>query len=377
MLSYLSVKHENDGMAKTGRPLVGLVITDAERAELKARLARRKWPSDEKLRMRIVLALADGESSTSIATRLHTTAQTVSKWRHRFQSYRVLGLSDAPRSGRGRSVADSQVQAIVDRVRQTQPENATHWSVRSMSAATGVSATTVHRIWRAFGLKPHLQETFKLSTDPHFVDKVRDVVGLYLNPPDRALVLCVDEKSQIQALNRTQPGLPLSFGKPATRTHDYKRHGTTSLFAALDVATGKVIGQLKRRHRSAEFLQFLKAIDAAIPADQEVHLIMDNYGTHKTDQVRVWFVAHPRYHVHFTPTSASWLNLVERFFSTLSEKWIKRGAHTSVTELEASIRDYLARHNADPKPFVWQKGADEILASVGRAAKKIASINNA
>jgi transposase len=238
---------ENGGMAKTGRPPIGLTITNDERAELEARLARRKWPSDEKTRMRIVLALADGESSTSIAARLSVTAQTVSKWRHRFEQYRVLGLSDAPRSGRGRSVSDEQVQAIVDRVRQTRPENATHWSVRSMSAETGVSSTTVHRIWRAFGLKPHLQDTFKLSTDPHFVDKVRDVVGLYLNPPDRALVLCVDEKSQIQALNRTQPGLPLTFGKPATRTHDYKRHGTTSLFAALDVATGKVIGKLKRR----------------------------------------------------------------------------------------------------------------------------------
>jgi transposase len=368
---------ENGGMAKTGRPPIGLTITNDERAELEARLARRKWPSDEKTRMRIVLALADGESSTSIAARLSVTAQTVSKWRHRFEQYRVLGLSDAPRSGRGRSVSDEQVQAIVDRVRQTRPENATHWSVRSMSAETGVSSTTVHRIWRAFGLKPHLQDTFKLSTDPHFVDKVRDVVGLYLNPPDRALVLCVDEKSQIQALNRTQPGLPLTFGKPATRTHDYKRHGTTSLFAALDVATGKVIGKLKRRHRSAEFLQFLKAIDAEVAPDLDVHLIMDNYGTHKTDKVRAWFAAHPRYHVHFTPTSASWLNLVERFFSELSEKWIKRGAHTSVTDLESSIRAYIERHNVDPKPFVWRKGADEILGSVARAAKKAAPFNGA
>lgn len=239
-----------------------------------------------------------------------------------------------------------------------------------MSEATGVSATSVHRIWRAFVLKPHLQDTFKLSTDPHFVDKVRDVVGLYLAPPDRALVLCVDEKSQIQALDRTQPGLPLTFGKPATRTHDYKRHGTTSLFAALDVATGKVIGQLKRRHRSAEFLQFLKVVDAAVPADQEVHLIMDNYGTHKTDAVRAWFAARPRYHVHFTPTSASWLNLVERFFSTLSEKWIKRGAHTSVKDLEDSIRDYLDRYNENPEPFTWHKSADQIIDSVGRAAAR-------
>jgi len=239
-----------------------------------------------------------------------------------------------------------------------------------MGAATGVSAPTVQRIWKAFGLKPHLQETFKLSTDPHFVDKVRDVVGLYLAPPDRALVLCVDEKSQIQALDRTQPGLPLSFGKPSTRTHDYKRHGTTSLFAALDVATGKVISQLKRRHRSAEFLQFLNAIDAAVPAEQEVHLIMDNYGTHKTEKVRAWFAARARYHVHFTPTSASWLNLVERFFGQISEKWIKRTAHTSVIDLERSIRHYIELHNENPKPFVWHKSAETILASVGRAAAK-------
>ena len=241
-----------------------------------------------------------------------------------------------------------------------------------MSAEVGVSASSVHRIWRAFVLKPHLQDTFKLSTDLNFVEKVRDVVGLYMNPPDRALVLCVDEKSQIQALNRTQPSLPLTFGKPSTRTHDYKRHGTTSLFAALNVATGDVIGKLKRRHRSAEFLQFLNTIDGSVPTDLDVHLIMDNYGTHKTDAVRAWFAERPRYHVHFTPTSASWLNLVERFFSTLSEKWIKRGAHTSVKDLENSIKEYLERYNADPKPFVWRKSADQIIESVGRAAGKLA-----
>lgn len=358
-------------MAKAGRPVSKLLLTDVERAELDTRLAIRKAPADEKLRIRIVLGCANGESGTVIARRLHTTPQTVSKWRRRYEAYRFAGLSDAPRAGRPRTVLDEQVQAVVDKVRHTLPENATHWSVRRMSAATGVSAPTVQRIWHAFGLKPHLQDTFKLSTDPYFVDKVRDVVGLYLAPPDRALVLCVDEKSQIQALDRTQPGLPLTFGKPATRTHDYKRHGTTSLFAALDVATGKVIGQLKRRHRSAEFLQFLKAIDAAVPTDQDIHLIMDNYGTHKTDKVRTWFAAHPRYHVHFTPTSASWLNLVERFFGQISEQWIKRNAHTSVADLEQSIRDYIDRHNADPRPFVWHKSADTILASVARAAAKI------
>lgn len=357
-------------MAKRGRPASTLAITDQERNELLARLAIRKAPADEKLRIRIVLGCADGEPGPKLAERLKTTNQTVSKWRQRYQAYRFAGLSDAPRAGRPRTVQDEHVQAIVDKVRQSTPKDATHWSVRTMAKEVGVSAPTVQRIWHAFGLKPHLQETFKLSTDPHFVDKVRDVVGLYLAPPDRALVLCVDEKSQIQALNRTQPGLPLTFGKPSTRTHDYARHGTTSLFAALDVATGKVIGQLKRRHRSAEFLQFLNAIDAAVPADQDIHLIMDNYGTHKTEKVRAWFTAHPRYHVHFTPTSASWLNLVERFFGQISEKWIKRNAHTSVADLEQSIRDYIEQHNTNAKPFVWHKSADAILASVARAGAK-------
>ncbi|MET4580418.1 IS630 family transposase [Ottowia thiooxydans] len=360
-----------DGPYRT--PATQLQITDAERAKLKARLQVRKAPEDEKLRRRIVLGCADGQSGTVIARRLDTTIQTVSKWRRRYQAYRLAGLNDAPRASRSRSVGDQQVQQIVDKVRQNTPGNATHWSVRQMSRETGVSPAKVQRIWHAFGLKPHLQETFKLSTDAHFVDKVRDVVGLYLAPPDRALVLCVDEKSQIQALDRTQPGLPLTFGKPATRTHEYKSHGTTSLFAALDVATGKVIGQLKRRHRSAEFLQFLKAINAAVPGQQEIHLIMDNYGTHKTEKVRAWLAAHPRYHVHFTPTSASWLNLVERFFSQLSEKWIKRNIHTSVNELEQSIRQYIDRHNENPKPFVWHTSADTILASVARAAFSINS----
>ncbi len=358
-------------MARNGRPPKGLELTDAERQELSARLNMRKGATDEKFRIRIVLALATGESSNVIAERLSTTAQTISKWRRRFESFRLAGLSDAPRAGAGRRVSDEQVQEVIDRVRQTKPDNSTHWSTRQMSAAVGVSASSVHRIWRAFVLKPHLQDTFKLSTDPNFVEKVRDVVGLYMNPPDRALVLCVDEKSQIQALNRTQPSLPLTFGKPSTRTHDYKRHGTTSLFAALNVATGNVIGQLKRRHRSAEFLQFLNTIDGSVPTDLDVHLIMDNYGTHKTDAVRAWFAERPRYHVHFTPTSASWINLVERFFSTLSEKWIKRGAHTSVKDLEKSIQEYLKRYNADPKPFVWRKSADQIIESVGRAAGKL------
>lgn len=358
-------------MAKSGRPVSRLEISEQEREELQARLAIRKAPADEKLRIRIVLACAQGEPGESIAERLKTSPQTVSKWRRRYAAYRWAGLSDAPRTGRPRTVTDEQVQLVVDKVRQTKPDRSTQWSVRTMSAATGVSASTVQRIWHTFGLKPHRSETFKLSTDPNFVDKVHDVVGLYLDPPERALVLCVDEKSQIQALNRTQPGLPLTFGRPETRTHDYKRHGTTSLFAALDVATGKVIGRVKRRHRSAEFLQFLKAVDADVPATLEVHLIMDNYGTHKTEAVRAWFAARRRYHVHFTPTSASWLNLVERFFAEITQKWIKRGSHTSVAELERSILHYIELNNADPKPFRWHKSADAILQAVGRAAKAI------
>lgn len=237
-----------------------------------------------------------------------------------------------------------------------------------MSKATGISSASVQRIWQAFGLKPHLEQTFKLSTDPNFVDKVQDIVGLYLNPPDEAVVLCIDETSRIQALDRTQPGLPLSPGNPATRTHDYKRHGTTSLFAALDIATGKVIGRLKPHHRSAEFLTFLKEVDEVLPQENSIHLIMDNYATHKTDKIKAWLGTHPRYQVHFTPTSASWLNLVERFFSTLTEKCIKRQAHTSVMDLEASIEHYLTTYNQNPKPFRGHRKADDILASVARAA---------
>ncbi|MBX6446558.1 IS630-like element ISPsy1 family transposase, partial [Pseudomonas syringae pv. tomato] len=281
----------------------------------------------------------------------------------RFSKWGLVGLNDEHRSGRPRTISDEQVQKVVDQVLKGKPEDASHWSTRQMSRETGISPASVMRIWHAFGIKPHLEKTFKLSTDPLFVDKVQDIVGLYLNPPDRALVLCVDEKSQIQALNRTQPGLPLAPGNPATRTHDYKRHGTTSLFAALDVATGEVIGRLKRQHRSVEFLSFLKEVDASLPADVPIHLIMDNYATHKTDKVKAWLAAHPRYSIHFTPTSASWMNLVERFFSTLSEKWIKRQAHISVKDLEASIEYYLETYNQNPKPFRWHKKADEILGS--------------
>ncbi len=358
-------------MAKRGRPATQVTVTDDQLAELNRRVATRKGPADERLRALIILGCKGGEPGTSIAKRLGITAQTVSKWRRRFADYGLDGLNDEVRSGRPRSISDEVVQDVIDRVRQEKPEDASHWSTRSMSEVAGISPASVHRIWRAFALKPHREKTFKLSTDPAFVDKVHDVVGLYMDPPDRAIVLSVDEKSQIQALNRTQPGLPLTFGQPETRTHDYKRHGTTSLFAALDIATGEVIGRLKRRHRSAEFLEFLNAIDRSVPAGLDVHLILDNYGTHKTDKVKAWLAERPRYHVHFTPTSASWLNLVERFFSTISERWIKRQAHTSVKDLEDSIRHYLSVYNENPKPFQWRKTADKIVASVGRAASAL------
>jgi transposase len=359
-----------------GRPTITLELSEDERATLKAWVRARKTPAAEKLRAQIVLACAQGESGASIGARLSVSEQTISKWRRRFAAYRIAGLSDAPRSGQPRKIDDAKIEEVIRKTLQEKPENATHWSTPLMAKSVGLYPTAISRIWRAFGLKPHRLETFKLSTDPHFVAKVRDIVGLYLAPPDRALVLCVDEKSQIQALNRTQPGLPLTFGKAATRTHDYKRHGTTSLFAALDVATGKVIGKLQRRHRSAEFLRFLDTIDAEVPADLDIHLIMDNYGTHKTEAVRAWFAKRPRYHLHFTPTSASWINLVERFFALIGERHIKRGAHTSVKDLEASIEGYLATYNRAPKPFVWTKPADVILGSIQRLASKTISAAN-
>jgi transposase len=355
-------------IATMGKRLPALEICAADRAVLESRIAKRKGAADEVFRARIILAFADGEIATQIALRLGTKKHTALRWRHRFVRDGLLGLNDLPRSGRPRSLSDEKVQAVIDRVRQTKPDNATHWSNRKMSQATGVSKSAVQRIWKAFGLKPHLESVFKISTDPQFVEKVRDVVGLYIDPPQHALVLCVDEKSQIQALNRTQPGLPLNYGYPESRTHDYKRNGTTSLFAALDVATGKVIGALKKRHRAEEFISFLNAIDAQVPADLDVHLIMDNYATHKTRAVQLWLERHPRFTAHYTPTSASWLNLVERFFSALTENWIKRGAHVSVADLNRSITEYLDRHNADPKPFVWRKSADSIIESVTRAA---------
>lgn len=359
-----------------GRPVKPLEITEHEREELTSWLRRRQMPAAEQLRARIILLSSEGLAGRVIGERVGVTAETVSKWRKRFEQFRIDGLTDAPRSGRPRSIDDEKVTQVINKTLQSKPSNATHWSTTLMAEETGLSTMAISRIWRAFGLKPHRLEAFKLSTDPNFVAKVHDIVGLYMDPPDRALVLCVDEKSQIQALDRTQPALPLSFGQVETRTHDYIRHGTTTLFAALDIATGEVIGQLHRRHRAKEFLAFLKEIDRQVPEHLDVHLVMDNYGTHKTDKVKSWLAARPRYHVHFTPTSASWINLVERFFALISQRWIKRSSHRSTKELEDSIRHYLATYNTDPKPFVWHKTADQIIASIARLSDRINNSTN-
>jgi len=342
-----------------------------ERETLERWARRAKTAQAVAQRARLILGCAAGRTNTVVAHELRLTKQTVGKWRHRFLARRLEGLLDEPRPGAPRTITDAQVERVLTRTLETRPADATHWSTRSMAQASGLSRSAVHRIWRAFALQPHRTETFKLSADPLFIEKVRDLVGLYLRPPDRALVLCVDEKSQIQALDRTQPLLPMRSGQVERRTHDYTRHGTTSLFAALDTKTGTVIGQLHRRHRSVEFRKFLDTIDAAVPADLDVHLILDNYGTHKTALIRRWLAKRPRFHVHFTPTSASWLNLVERWFAALTQKQIKRGAHPSTRALEAAIRQYIAVTNETPKPFVWTKTADEILASVARFCHRI------
>jgi transposase len=349
-----------------GRPKAQLVLSDDEREQLTALTLRRKTAQALALRARIVLACAAGVDNKIVASRQRVTPQTVSKWRARFVEHRLDGLLDAPRPGAPRTIEDTQVDAVIAKTLETVPEGATHWSTRMMAREAGLSQTAVSRIWRAFGLQPHRQDTFKLSSDPLFVEKVRDIVGLYMDPPLMAMVLCVDEKSQIQALDRTQPMLPLAPGIPERRTHDYKRHGTTTLFAAFDIASGAVIGQTHRRHRSSEFLQFLRNVDASVPAMLDVHLVMDNYGTHKTPTIKNWFARHPRFHVHFTPTSASWLNQVERWFATLTQRCVRRGTHRSTRELEQALHRYIELNNADPKPFVWSKTADDILASIER-----------
>jgi transposase len=354
-------------MAERGRPKAPLVLSDEERQTL-VRWSRRATTAQAlALRCKIVLACAEGHTNKAVAERLGIWPQTVTKWRGRFVRDRLDGLVDEPRPGRPRTIADEQVEQVVTKTLEEPPPNHdTHWSTRSMARQVGLSQTAISRIWRAFGLKPHLTQTWKLSTDPQFIDKVRDIVGLYLDPPEAALVLCVDEKSQIQALDRTAPSLPILPTTPARRSHDYVRNGTASLFAALDVASGKVISQVHRRHRQQEFLKFLRTIDRNVPAELDVHLVCDNYGTHKTPQIKQWLLRHPRFHLHLTPTYSSWLNLVERWFAELTNRKLRRSAHRSVAELEADLRVWIEAWNQDPKPFVWTKTADEILDNLAR-----------
>jgi len=354
-----------------GRPIAVLTLSDDEHDMLE-RWARRPTTAQALAqRARIVLACASGRTNTRVARELRLTKQTVGKWRSRFVDARLDGLLDEPRPGTPRRISDAQVEQMVTLTLEAKPRDATHWSTRGMAARCGLSQSTVSRIWRAFGLQPHRAESFKLSRDPLFVEKVRDIVGLYLDPPDRALVLCTDEKSQIQALDRTQPLLPMRPGQIERRTHDYVRHGTTSLFAALDVKTGTVIGRCHRRHRAVEFREFLDTIDATVPLDLDIHLILDNYATHKTPLIRRWLSKRPRFHLHFTPTGASWINLVERWFATLTDKQIRRGVHRSTRALETAILEYIAITNEQPRPFRWTKTADEILASVERFCRRI------
>jgi len=355
--------------------LIPLVLSDAERASLEALSRKRTAAQSLAERARVVLACADEGGVaplTRVAAKTGLSRESVRKWRVRFMERRMDGLSDAPRPGAARKITDEQVEVLVTRTLTEKGRGQdSHWSTRSMAAETGLSQSSVSRIWRAFGLKPHVVETWKLSTDPEFIGKVRDVVGLYMSPPENALVLCVDEKSQIQALDRTAPCLPMLPTTPARMTHDYVRNGTTSLFAALDLASGSVIAQPYRRHRHQEFLRFLKLIDAAVPSGLELHLVLDNYATHKTPAIHQWLLKHPRFHLHFTPTSSSWMNLVERWFAELTNRKLRRSAHRSVTELETDIRKWINEWNKAPKPFVWTKSADEILETLAAYCQRV------
>jgi transposase len=355
---------------RTGRPKQRLILTEEERNRLQSLAHRARSQALLARRARVVLACGEGLDNQSVARKLRVSLGKVGKWRARFLKARMEGLYDEPRPGAPRTVSDEQVEQVVIETLESTPRGETHWSTRGLAKATGLSRMTISRIWRAFGLQPHRTDTFKLSPDPLLIEKVRDIVGLYMNPPDHALVFCVDEKSQIQALDRTQPLLPLQPGQLERGTHDYKRNGTTSLFAALELKTSRVIGQLRRRHRSVEFRRFLDVIEGQVPAGLEVHLILDNYGTHKTAIIRTWLAKRPRFHVHFTPTYGSWLNLVERWFAELTNKRIRRGVFRSVKELETAIREYIEVHNEAPKPFVWTKTADQILDSIARYARR-------
>jgi transposase len=357
---------------RTGHPKVALMVTAEERQRLESLAHRSRSAPQVARRARIILACAEGADSTVVARRLHVTPGTVGKWRGRFVRYRLDGLYDEPRPGAKRTITDDQVEEVIIRTLETTPRGATHWSTREMAKTVGLSHTAISRIWHTFGLQPHRSETFKLSNDPLLIEKVRDIVGLYLNPPTQAAVFCVDEKPQIQALDRTQPLLPMQPGQVERRTHDYKRHGTTTLFAALNAKTSEVITQFHQRHRSAQFREFLDLIDAQVPRRLDVHIIMDNYSTHKTARIRHWFAKRPRFQVHYTPTYGSWLSLVERWFAELTMKQIRRGAYRSVAQLKAGIQEFIDAHQADPKPFVWTKSADEILASIRRFAQRTA-----
>jgi transposase len=348
-----------------------VVLTDEERSQLQSWARRPKSAQALAMRARIVLESANGGSNTEVAQRLRVNRGTVAKWRNRFVLYRLDGLLDEPRPGRPRTITDEMVERVITTTLESSPRDATHWSTRSMATEIGLNQTAISRIWRAFGLPPHRQDTWKLSKDPLFVDKVRDVVALYLNPPERAVVLCVDEKTQIQALDRTAPILPMMPGVPERASHDYKRNGTTSLYAALDITTGKVIGQLHSRQRAVEFKKFLITLDKQVPAQLSVHLVLDNSSTHKTPAIQRWLLAHPRFVLHFTPTSSSWLNLVERWFGELTTKKLRRGTHRNVRDLSADIRAWIDTWNDNPRPYIWTKTADQILDSISKYCTRI------
>lgn len=358
------------------RPLAPLCLTDPERSELRGWERRPTSAQAMALRARIILRCAEGGSNQDVADELGVNRITVGKWRRRFMEIGLDGLLDAPRPGVARQITDEDVERVIAKTLEETPRDATHWSTRSMAEVTGLSKSSINRIWRAFSLQPHRIDTFKLSNDPLFVAKVRDIVGLYMAPPDKALVLCVDEKSQMQALERTQPLLPLRPGVTAKRTHDYARHGTTTLFAALDAKTGQVIGKCYRRHRATEFVKFLRVIDESVPTKLDVHLILDNYSTHKTPTVRRWLARHPRFHVHYTPTYCSWINLVESWFAVLTNRRLRRSSFRSTRQLEIAVQSYIETANEQPAPFIWSKSADDILKSVERFCQRISGTHH-